>query len=500
MSASTLFAQPTITLQPTNQIVLNGSNVVFSLAVSGTGPFTYQWQFNGTNLPPIITTVAGTNGSGFAGDGGPATSAKLNFPEGVAVDASGNLFIADYSNNRIRKVDTNGVITTVVGTGTQGNGGNGGAATSANLYRPEGVIFDSSGNLYISENGNGDLRKMDTNGIITRAAGTGSENVSPDGGQATNTSFYTLTCAALDGNGNLYLNESFHCHIRKVATNGIVTTVAGNTSFITGGFSGDGGLATNAQLSSPEGVALDAFGNVYIADYNNSRIRQVNTNGIINTVVGGGSSSNDGLLGTNTSISFPTAVGVDRYNVLYFSDSGRVRKMNTNGIVTTVAGGSFNNNNLGDYGPATSAYLSGPTGITFDALGNMYLADPNNYRVRKVHFAGDPTLLLLHANTNQTGSYSVMVTSPFGSVNSSNFNLTVINLPMVASTLVNPDGTVTLIASTTTNVSSRVYAATNLMPPIVWQPVYTNSLGGVWQFTDTNASNQPVQFYRVSTP
>jgi hypothetical protein len=285
-----------------------------------------------------------------------------------------------------------------------------------------------------------------------------------------------------------------------VATNGIVTTVAGNTSFITGGFSGDGGLATNAQLSSPEGVALDAFGNVYIADYNNSRIRQVNTNGIINTVVGGGSSSNDGLLGTNTSISFPTAVGVDRYNVLYFSDSGRVRKMNTNGIVTTVAGGSFNNNNLGDYGPATSAYLSGPTGITFDALGNMYLADPNNYRVRKVHFAGDPTLLLLHANTNQTGSYSVMVTSPFGSVNSSNFNLTVINLPMVASTLVNPDGTVTLIASTTTNVSSRVYAATNLMPPIVWQPVYTNSLGGVWQFTDTNASNQPVQFYRVSTP
>ena len=430
VATMTVGLPPAITGQPTNQIVLVGSNGQLSVVVTGDGPFTYQWRLNGTNLPPIITTVAGTNGSaGYSGDGGMATNAKLNFPEGVAIDAAGNLFIADYSNNRIRKVDTNGIITTTAGTGTQGNSGNGGLAVNATLNGPAGVTFDAYGNLYISEDRNGDVRRVDTNGIITRVAGTGTVGTSNDGGQATNSALYRVTGAALDGNGNLYINESAHCHIRKVGTNGIITTVAGNTDFITGGFSGDGGLATNAQLNAPYGIALDSPGNLFIADTANNRVRKVDTHGIINTVVGGGSSSSDGLLGTNTLLSYPYGVGLDRYNNLFITTGSRVRKMDTNGIMTTVAGGG--NSNPGDCGPATSAQLGSPKGVGFDTQGNLYIADTGYNRIRKVHFSGDPTLELLNASATNSGNYSVLITSPFGSVVSSVASLTVVAPPTI---------------------------------------------------------------------
>jgi sugar lactone lactonase YvrE len=430
VATMTVGLPPAITGQPTNQIVLVGSNGQLSVVVTGDGPFTYQWRLNGTNLPPIITTVGGTNGSaGYSGDGGMATNAKLNFPEGVAIDAAGNLFIADYSNNRIRKVDTNGIITTTAGTGTQGNSGNGGLAVNATLNGPAGVTFDAYGNLYISEDRNGDVRRVDTNGIITRVAGTGTVGTSNDGGQATNSALYRVTGAALDGNGNLYINESAHCHIRKVGTNGIITTVAGNTDFITGGFSGDGGLATNAQLNAPYGIALDSPGNLFIADTANNRVRKVDTHGIINTVVGGGSSSSDGLLGTNTLLSYPYGVGLDRYNNLFITTGSRVRKMDTNGIMTTVAGGG--NSNPGDCGPATSAQLGSPRGVGFDTQGNLYIADTGYNRIRKVHFSGDPTLELLNASATNSGNYSVLITSPFGSVVSSVASLTVVAPPTI---------------------------------------------------------------------
>ncbi|GEM_PF-644593 len=445
--------------QPTNQIVLVGSNGQLSVVVTGDGPFTYQWRLNGTNLPPIITTVAGTSGWGFSGDGGSATNAKLNFPEGVAIDAAGNLFIADYSNNRIRKVDTNGIITTIAGTGTQGNSGNGGLAVNATLYRPAGVTFDAAGNLYISEYGNGDVRKVDTNGIITRVAGTGTVGTSNDGGQATNSQLYSATGAALDSNGNLYINESAHCRIRKVGTNGIITTVAGNTDFITGGFSGDGGLATNAQLNTPCGIALDSSGNVFIADNDNSRVRKVDTNGIINTIVGGGSSSSDGLLGTNTLLSYAYGVGLDRYNNLYITTGSRVRKMDTNGIMMTVAGGG--NNNPGDYGPATSAKLSSPRGVAFDSQGNLYIADIGYNRIRKVHFSGDPTLQLLNASVTNSGNYSVLITSPYGSVVSSVASFMVV-VPPTIQTFNWVNGQFNLTWNTASNMTYQVQYSSDL--------------------------------------
>ena len=209
----------------------------------------------GTN--GIITTVAGNGTEGYSGDGGAATNAELYFPYSVAVDSSGNLFIADESN-RIRKVGTNGVITTVVGNGINGYSGDGGAATNAELYASDGVSVDSSGNLLIADTGNNCIRKVGTNGIITTVAG----------------GLFYPKCVAVDSSGNLFIADDSN-RILKVGTNGIITTVAGNG---TGGYSGDGGAATSAELYSPTGVTIDSAGNILIADNGNNRIRKVWSN------------------------------------------------------------------------------------------------------------------------------------------------------------------------------------------------------------------------------
>ena len=278
--AGTAHGQPTITQQPTNQIVVPGDMASFSVVVSGTGLFTYQWQFNGTNLPnSIITTVAGSGVSSsgsYSGDGGPATKARLNNPTGVAVDSMGNLFIGDTGNDRVRKVDLQGIITTVAG---------------------------------------------------TNAAG----------------------------------------------------------------FSGDGGLAANAELFEPSGVALDN-------------------------------------------------------------------------------------------------------------MDHLFIADNYNHRIRKVGFGGYPTLTLNGATTNNAGNYQVIVSNSSGSITSSVVSLTVVFPPAVSGMANESTGGLTLNLVTTPNVSSRLYAATNLTAPVVWQPIYTNLDGGAWQFTDSNTGGIQSKYYRLSTP
>ena len=260
---------PTITNQPASQALWAGGNVTFAVGVSGTGPFTYQWQLNNTNLPNgIITTVAGNGILGYSGDGGAATNARLDAPHSVAVDASGSLFIADYDNQRIRTVNTNGIIRTVAGNGTAAYAGDGGAATNASLSWPEGVAVDASGNLFIADCGNSGIRKVDTNGIITTIAGGGTMGYSGDGGPATNAEF-ELSFRRGSGrpSATFSLRTTDNNRIRKVGTNGIITTVAGNG---TNGYSGDGGPATNARLNWPNGVAADASGNLFIADTGNN--------------------------------------------------------------------------------------------------------------------------------------------------------------------------------------------------------------------------------------
>ena len=402
-------AQPVITQQPTNQTAIAGSNTTLSVSVSGAGPFTYQWLCNGTNLPysPIITTVAGNGIYGYSGDGGAATNAELNYPASVAVDSGDNFYVADVRNNRIRKVGTNGVITTVAGNGTVSYSGDGGAATNATLTDPYGVTVDSGGNLYIADYGNNRIRKVGTNGIITTVAGNGTNGYSGDGGAATNATLSDPYGVTVDSGGNLYIADYFNNRIRKVGTNGIITTVAGNGI---DGYSGDGGAATNAALSNPDCVTVDSGGNLYIVDNFHNVIRKVGTNGVITTVAGNGSYgySGDGGAATNAKLNDPTGVTVDSGGNLYISDyeNNRVRKVGTNGIITTVAGNGTQGYS-GDGGAASHAQLYHPTSVTVDSGGNLYIADYENNRVRKVGTNGVITTVAGNGTQGYSGDGSM---------------------------------------------------------------------------------------------
>ncbi|MBX3014394.1 MAG: hypothetical protein KF832_22925 [Caldilineaceae bacterium] len=332
----------------------------------------------------LISTVAGNGTADFSGDGGPATSATLDAPVGVEVDSASNLYIAVRYSDRIRKVDTNGVITTVAGNGTTDFSGDGGPATSAALNMPAGVVIDSTGNLYIADTGNNRIRKVDTNSIISTIAGNGTADFSGDGGPATSATLNNPAGVAIDSTGNLYIVDAWNNRIRKVDANGIISTIAGNG---TADFSGDGGPATSATLNNPTGVAVDSAGNLYIADAWNNRVRKVDVNGVITTVAGNGILDFNNDEGPATSVSFyaPSDVAVDSAGNLYIADSGNstIRKVDTNGIITTVAGNGEAGVS-GDGEPAASVSLVGPVSVAVDSAGNLYIADNSTSTIRKV--------------------------------------------------------------------------------------------------------------------
>ena len=434
LMACSLSAQPVITSQPTDQIGVIGGKAIFNVTASGNGPLIYQWQLNGTNYNTngIITTLVGGPSPGSYGDGGPATNASLNLPYGVAVDATGNVYIADATGSRIRKIDTNGIINTVAGNGTQGFSGDGGVATNANLNQPYGVAVDPAGNVYIADNGNKRVRKVDTNGVITTVAGTGGTGYSGDGGAATSATIGIDSGVAVDASGNLYIccnSIPTNYRVRKVDTNGIISTVAGNGS---NGNTGDGGAATNAALSNPVGVAVDSSGNLFISS--NYAIRKVNTNGIISTVAGTGTGgfSGDGGPATSATMWSATGIFVDTFGFIYIVDSTsyRIRQVDANGIITTIAGiGS--SSPIGDGGYATNAAVYSPRGVTVDNVGNVLIADTSNYRIRKIATGRDPTLRLKNLAAKNAGTYQVIVTATNGSVTSSNALLSLLYPPSV---------------------------------------------------------------------
>jgi len=392
----------------------SGNNRVRSISASG-----------------LIATVAGNGAPSYSGDGGPATAAGLNRPSGLAIDNSGNLYIADTGNNRVRKVTDSGVITTVAGNGQQGFGGDGSAAIDAQLNSPQGLAVDSTGRLYIADSRNERVRKLTPDGIILTVAGIGTYGYSGDGGPATNSQLGYPTGVSIDADGNLYIAEAKNqgtirrvsgagqidtlasglnvplslvldasgtlyvtveneLYVKKVSPAGIVSAVAGNGTF---GYSGDGGLATAAQINYPQAVSLDNFKNLYIADSQNRLVRKVSSTGIMTTVAGGGCSPfsdcnrGDGGQAVLAGLRYPTAVAADTSGNFYVTDDYSVRKISSAGIITTVAGNGAPSYS-GDGGPATAAGLNQPGGLAIDSSGNLYIADTGNHRVRKVTTTG----------------------------------------------------------------------------------------------------------------
>ena len=342
-----------------------------------------------------ITTVAGIgsegpDGAGFGGDGGPAVEAQLSIPKGVAVDGSGNLYITDTGNHRIRRVDPSGTITTIAGTGEPGFTLERGSATAAQLSSPSGVAVDRSGNLYIADTGNHRIRRVDPSGIITTIVGTGDSGYSGDGGLGIQAQLDSPSGVAVDHAGNLYIADTGNHRIRRVDSTGAITTVAGTGEQ---NFVKDNGPAVDAWLDSPSGVAVDHVGNLYIADTGNHRIRRVDASGTISTVAGTGEGSyayrGEGGPAVVADLRHPGGVAVDSSGNLYIADTVNhgIRRVDLSGIITTIAG-TGDGGYSGDGGPAVLAKIWRPSDVAVDHAGNLYIADTWNHRIRRVDTSG----------------------------------------------------------------------------------------------------------------
>ncbi len=335
-----------------------------------------------------IETIAGTGKIGCEGDGGPARKALLSGPCGVVVDCAGNVYIGDTHNHRVRKVDRSGLISTIAGTGAAGYGGDGRRASEAVFNLPMGVAVDALGNVYVSDFRNHRLRKIDPSGTVSTVAGTGEPGYGGDGGPAVEAKLSSPDLIATDASGNVFLADRHNDRVRMVSAEGIITTVAGSGRR---GFQGDRGAAKQAFLYEPAGVAVDPDGNVYVADHRNGRVRVIDRDGIIRTFAGGGEVfvNGDGGRAKEACFGNPRGIAVDPSGTVYVADNHRhrIRKFVQGGRISTIAG-TGEAAYWGDGGPAVAALLRSPEGLAVDASGNVYVADSGNDRLRRIDRSG----------------------------------------------------------------------------------------------------------------
>lgn len=339
-----------------------------------------------------VSTVAGTGTLGYSGDGGAASAATLALPGAVAYDKNGNLYLADTNNHVVREITPGGTITTITGTGIEGFAGDGGAATAAQLDTPTGVAVDASGNLYIADSHNHRIREV-SGGTIVTIAGTGTPGYAGDGAAATAAQLALPQGVAVDASGNVYIADTNNHRIREIS-GGKMSTIAGDGEEL---YAGDGGAATAAALDSPTGVAVSSTGSVYVADRLNQRIRVFTVGGTISTVAGSGSSSfsggfsGDGASATAATLARPTGVSVDASGNVYVADTDnqRIRQLVAGGVIATVVGSGAQGFGA-DGGASTSAILNTPKSVAPDASGNLAIADTLDQRVRR---SALPTLI-----------------------------------------------------------------------------------------------------------
>lgn len=356
-----------------------------------------------TCFSQLITTFAGTGIGSYTGDGGQAINATFSEPQGVMVDDTGNVYVVDEDDNVIRKINSLGIINTVIGSGLAGFGGDGGPAIMARLTSPGGCALDRKGNIYIADSYNHVVRKVDRSGIISTVAGHGTiGGYGGDGAAGTSAYLNFPEMVAVDKAGNVFITDANNNRVRKLDTNGIITTIAGNG---VGSYTGDGGPAVSATLNYPMGIVVDTVtGALYISDANNNVVRKIDTNGIITTIAGTGVAgySGNGGLATAAKLKTPQGITVDTAGIIYISDGGNnvIRKVDAGGIITAYAGSGVAGFG-GDGGPAIFGKIFNPPGITVDVTGNLYIAEYYNARVRKVSFCAAPITLSV------TGTFSL---------------------------------------------------------------------------------------------
>ena len=366
------------------------------------------------NTAGIISTVAGNGIMGFAGDSGQATNAELNGPSAITIDAVGNMYIAD-GKNRVRKVNTAGIITTIAGGGNCGSSycGDGGQASAAELYGPSGLTFDALGNLYIADQSNNRIRKINTSGIITTVVGNGTMGFGGDNGQAVAAEINQPSGVVFDAAGNLYIADTGNNRIRKVNTSGIINTFSGNGTI---GFNGDGGQATATELNAPSGVSFDNIGNLYIADEGNNMIRMINTSGIISTAVGNGTPGfiGDGGQATDAELNSPTSVVIDTMGNLYITDyaNNRIRMVRNAGNTTGIKQIADNKEQITIYpNPSNGNFVIEPNNT---ASKTMQMYDINGKLVLSQVINGKTNI---SATSLNEGVYNISITSNEGIVN-----------------------------------------------------------------------------------